>query len=305
MKKISNFLILGALALSLSACNKIPGVGSNAGCDDASTKELTQTTFIKNLTDDAVSDLKDMAQQNRTIDLGKLRGEIKNLTINLKDIRTNNTDPNSKKNFCTAKLTVNIPTKLVQEADESRNIYNSQNVNQQAITMDLQFDNFVLDYDLDYSVQSTDDGKTVYVNLDNPDTPVEFIKSIILDALQKSIRQNEQAMAQQEQQERLAAEQQEAMERQQAMSEYQQLRITEAKSNVDSANNQLNIVWGALSKDTRNELIDGQRVWLKKRDLECKLNSEGDTNEEKDVSRMNCEVNMTNTRTQELKAYAY
>ena len=305
MKKISNFLILGALALSLSACNKIPGMGSNAGCDDDATKELIQSTFIKNLTDAAVSDLKDMAQQNKALDLGKVRGEIKNLAISLKEIRTNNSDPNSKKNFCTGKLIVNIPSKLVKEADESRDIYNAQNVNQQAITMDMQFDNFVLNYDLDYSVQSTDDKKTIYVTLDNPDTPVEFIKSIVLDALQKSIRQNEQAMAQQEQQQRLVAEQQDAMEQQQAMSEYQQLRITEAKNNVDSANSQLNIVWGAISKDTRNELIDNQRVWLKKRDLECKLNSEGDTNEEKEVSRMNCEVNMTNNRTQELKAYAY
>lgn len=305
MKKISNFLILGALALSLSACNKIPGMGSNAGCDDDATKELIQSTFIKNLTDAAVSDLKDMAQQNKALDLGKVRGEIKNLAISLKEIRTNNSDPNSKKNFCTGKLIVNIPSKLVKEADESRDIYNAQNVNQQAITMDMQFDNFVLNYDLDYSVQSTEDKKTIYVTLDNPDTPVEFIKSIVLDALQKSIRQNEQAMAQQEQQQRLVAEQQDAMEQQQAMSEYQQLRITEAKNNVDSANSQLNIVWGAISKDTRNELIDNQRVWLKKRDLECKLNSEGDTNEEKEVSRMNCEVNMTNNRTQELKAYAY
>ncbi len=305
MKKISNFLILGALALSLSACNKIPGMGSNAGCDDDATKELIQSTFIKNLTDAAVSDLKDMAQQNKALDLGKVRGEIKNLTISLKEIRTNNSDPNSKKNFCTGKLIVNIPSKLVKEADESRDIYNAQNVNQQAITMDMQFDNFVLNYDLDYSVQSTDDKKTIYVTLDNPDTPVEFIKSIVLDALQKSIRQNEQAMAQQEQQQRLVAEQQDAMEQQQAMSEYQQLRITEAKNNVDSANSQLNTVWGAISKDTRNELMDNQRVWLKKRDLECKLNSEGDTNEEKEVSRMNCEVSMTNNRTQELKAYAY
>ena len=305
MKKISNFLILGALALSLLACNKIPGMGSNAGCDDDATKELIQSTFIKNLTDAAVSDLKDMAQQNKALDLGKVRGEIKNLAISLKEIRTNNSDPNSKKNFCTGKLIVNIPSKLVKEADESRDIYNAQNVNQQAITMDMQFDNFVLNYDLDYSVQSTDDKKTIYVTLDNPDTPVEFIKSIVLDALQKSIRQNEQAMAQQEQQQRLVAEQQDAMEQQQAMSEYQQLRITEAKNNVDSANSQLNTVWGAISKDTRNELMDNQRVWLKKRDLECKLNSEGDTNEEKEVSRMNCEVNMTNNRTQELKAYAY
>ena len=74
---------------------------------------------------------------------------------------------------------------------------------------------------------------------------------------------------------------------------------------IDTANKNLNLVWNAASKETREHLLDEQRLWLKKRELECKLEGNNADYGEEEIVRLNCETNKTNYRTQELKSTIY
>ncbi|WP_374665092.1 lysozyme inhibitor LprI family protein [Acinetobacter sp.] len=94
-----------------------------------------------------------------------------------------------------------------------------------------------------------------------------------------------------------------AAEEDAAAKEYQTILISEAQTNYDKANENLNLVWNATSKEIRNQLLDEQRIWLKKRELECKLDSSNADNPE--VYRLNCEMNMTTQRTNELRQKIY
>ena len=85
--------------------------------------------------------------------------------------------------------------------------------------------------------------------------------------------------------------------------EYQSVLVDEAKAKVDTANENLNLVWNATTKEIRDQLLDEQRIWLKKRELECKLESTNVDNSE--VARLNCEATMTNQRVNELRQKIY
>jgi uncharacterized protein YecT (DUF1311 family) len=112
----------------------------------------------------------------------------------------------------------------------------------------------------------------------------------------KSARQNAAEAAKQEEMKRIA-------EQTAAAEEYQSVLLSEAQSNLDKANENLNLVWNATSKNVRDQLLGEQKIWLKKRDLECKLDSSNAENPE--LHRLNCETNMTSERTTELRQKIY
>ncbi|MTD33045.1 DUF1311 domain-containing protein [Paludibacterium sp. dN 18-1] len=48
---------------------------------------------------------------------------------------------------------------------------------------------------------------------------------------------------------------------------------------MDDANGAINLVWQSASKERRAQLLAEQRIWLKQRDLECKLKASQTTDE--------------------------
>ena len=130
---------------------------------------------------------------------------------------------------------------------------------------------------------------------------------MILDALQKPARLAERRSAEQfeqqaaQEQEQLAADQaaldtQQAIERQANQQAYQNLQQQEAVQRLSSANNKLNAVWNSTSKPVRDQLLAEQRIWLKKRELECRLNSEDAQPEMREIMRLRCETEVTTQR---------
>ena len=91
----------------------------------------------------------------------------------------------------------------------------------------------------------------------------------------------------------------------QAETEYAQLRINEAQQQIDAANANLNLVWNATTKEIRSQLLDSQKTWLKKRELECKLQGNNAEYGEEQITTLNCETEMTNSRVDQLKQAIY
>ena len=282
----------------ISGCDKVQSItGSSVKCDNETAKQVVVESFSKTVGDVAALRVKELVDsENITIDMGKLRSTLQQITFNVNDVRTNNSDPNSNKQYCVTEFVVKIPDQMIKDADAARAIYDENNVAQSAILSDLSFEANQLKKEIEYLVQPTDDGKKVYVTLENPDALAYFVRDIAVDSLVKTARQNAAEVAKQEEIKRIAEESAVA-------EEYQSVLLSEAQSNLDKANANLNLVWNATTKDVRDQLLAEQKIWLKKRDLECKLESSNTENPE--VFRLNCETSMTNERTNELRQKIY
>ncbi|KAB0653358.1 DUF1311 domain-containing protein [Acinetobacter bohemicus] len=271
--------------------------GGSVKCDDENAKQLVVEGFSKTVSDIASKRVKELIDtENVTIDMGKLRSTLQQITFNVNDVRTNNSDPNSKKQYCVTEFVVKVPDQMVKDADAARAVYDENNIAQAAVLSDLSFEANQLKKEIEYLVQPTDDGKKVYVTLENPDALAYFVRDIAVDSLVKTARQNAAEVAKQDEIKRVA-------EEEAAVQEYQSVLISEAKTNLDKANENLNLVWNSTTKEERSRLLDEQKIWLKKRELECKLESSNSDNPE--VYRINCETNMTTQRTSELRQKIY
>lgn len=295
--KFKLLTLIGSM-LFVSGCDKVQSItGSSIKCDNETAKQLVIESFSKTVSDVAALRVKELVDnENITIDMGKLRSTLQQITFNVNDIRTNNSDPNSNKQYCVTEFVVKIPDQMIKDADAARAIYDENNVAQSAILSDLSFEANQLKKEIEYLVQPTDDGKKVYVTLENPDALAYFVRDIAVDSLVKTARQNAAEVAKQEEIKRIAEESAVA-------EEYQSVLLSEAQSNLDKANANLNLVWNATTKEVRDQLLAEQKIWLKKRDLECKLESSNTENPE--VFRLNCETSMTNERTNELRQKIY
>jgi uncharacterized protein YecT (DUF1311 family) len=292
------FFALLCSTLVVSGCDKVQSItGTSVKCDDETAKQLVVESFSKTVSDISAERVKELINtENVTIDMGKLRSTLQQITFNVNDVRTNNSDPNSKKQYCATEFVVKVPDQMIKDADAARAVYDENNTAQAAVLSDLSFEANQLKKEIEYLVQPTDDGKKVYVTLENPDALAYFVRDIAVDSLVKNARLNAAEVAKQDEIKRVADEEA-------AAQEYQTVLISEAKTNLDKANENLNLVWNSTTKEVRAQLLDEQRIWLKKRELECKLESSNAENP--DVYRLNCEMNMTTQRTSELRQKIY
>ena len=281
----------------LVGCEKLSF--NSAKCNSEDTRKLVIELINKDidqLTSEQVKTL--INTQNITLDMGKVRSTIKQFDITVNDVRTNNSDPNSKKEFCAAELNIKIPSQVIDAANESRKLSDETDIAQQAVLDDLKFELNQLKHELEYSVQPTDDAKKIYVSLENQNLISNFVAKITIDSLTKAAKQSAKQQA-------VQAEAEAAQAQAQAETEYAQLRINEAQQQIDAANANLNLVWNATTKEIRSQLLDSQKTWLKKRELECKLQGNNAEYGEEEITTLNCETEMTNSRVDELKQAIY
>ena len=146
-------LVLTALSmLIVTGCDKVATLtGSGVKCDNETAKELIVESFSKKLSDASAERVKSLiASENITIDMGKLRASLANVSFNVNDIRTNNSDPNSKKEYCVTTFVVNLPSNMIKDANDARDVYGEVNVAQSAVLSDLSLESNTLKTSLDY-----------------------------------------------------------------------------------------------------------------------------------------------------------
>lgn len=291
--------------LSLASCDKLGLSAAECGSEDS--KKLVVEVLQDELNKKSLAQLKQLLNEGVTgINLTKVRALNEQITFSLVDIRTNHNDSQSKKKLCVAVLNAKISPSMLNEANSSRALIEESSIQDLALISDIPFEQSKLSYNLEYSVQPTDDGQKIYAEISNGDLGINFLSQIIQDILVKPLRQSHQlAQAQASQaaeQEAAQVEAEAAVEAEQYSNDQQayiQLQIDEAQNILDKSNEKLNIIWGGFSKETRAQLLDNQRAWLKKRELGCRLSSVDADN--KELERRNCETRLTNQRTTELQ----
>lgn len=305
MQKLAICLMITCSSL-LTACSN--PLASKAECNDDMSRQLVAETLAKNLNQTGLANIKTMiTDKGVDVDLIKFKAAVQQIKFELIDVRTTRADPQTSKKFCQAALNINVPSNLLKDASTAREIYQEMDLQKLAILSDLELEGSSVRYELEYAVQPTDDGQKIYAEVQNAEPPLEFVNQVIMDALQKNARQAEQRSAYQfkqqmeQEQAQLAADQaaletQQALERQANQQAYQGLQQQEAVQRLSSANNKLNAVWNSTSKQVRDQLLAEQRIWLKKRELECRLNSEDAQPDMREIMRLRCETEVTTQR---------
>lgn len=294
-----NILSLSLCVLLFAGCEQTASIigTTTTQCDHELSKKGVVENFSQRVSELANERVKELiANENMSLDLGKIRSTLQQVTFNVANVRTNHADPNSNKKYCVTEFIVKIPKQVIAEADAARALHEENNVAQTAVLSDLNFENNQLSRELEYFVQPTDDGQKVFIGLENADGLAMFLRDVVIDSLLKSIRQNAAEIEKQAEMKRVA-------EENATVEAYQAVLITEAKTKIDKANEMLNLVWNATSQEIRDQLLEEQKIWLKKRELECKLHVVKAENTE--VERLNCEANMTHQRTNELRHQIY
>ncbi|MBQ0140386.1 MAG: hypothetical protein KBT36_13955, partial [Kurthia sp.] len=118
-------LALAGCMLLVSGCDKVQSItGSTVKCDNETAKQLVVESFSKTVSDIAAERVKELIDsENVTIDMGKLRSTLQQITFNVNDVRTNNSDPNSNKQYCVTEFVVKVPDQMVKDADAARAVY--------------------------------------------------------------------------------------------------------------------------------------------------------------------------------------
>lgn len=292
--------------LTLASCDKL-GLASSVECGSEDSQKLVIETVKNELSKKSLTQLKELLNEGITgINVSKVRALNDQITYSLTDVRTSHNDAQSKKKLCVAVLNAKVNPNILNEANASRSIVDDNTIQDFALMSDIPFEQGKLSYNLEYSVQPTDDGKKIYTEISNADLGINFLSQVIKDILLKPLRQHQQMEQAQENLQEASASAMAAAEAAAEAAQYEsdqeayiQLQLDDAQKNLDKANEKLNLVWGALPKATRNQILDNQRSWLKKRELECRLSSVDADN--KELERRQCETRLTNQRTNELQ----
>ncbi|MEI6745784.1 MAG: hypothetical protein WCL34_07475 [Methylococcaceae bacterium] len=150
------------------------GIESNCSSDDI------QSVIAKTLSDNAEKIVSNQKYDDGTFmfDTAKIRASLAQIQILLESVRTVKEDPNSSKKFCAGNVKITIPTSMLTEIEQAREMSNMPKISQHAREIGVDDNiNVFTKKDFEYSVQPTDDKKEIYVETENT-VAVSMIKEI-------------------------------------------------------------------------------------------------------------------------------
>lgn len=217
MKKQLTFLIIATLILS--GCNKT----STVNCTSENAQKLLSQLLIeqveKKIANEQYSDTGEFI-----FDKAKIRASLAQLQIAIESIRTIQDDPNSSKKFCSGVLKVIVPSTILTDANQAKELDNKPNISQVARTFDIENTaNVFSKKDFNFSVQPTDDGKELFVESENS-IWIKMLYNITRTALLKPILEVQKSnKLQQEQQEKQVKQEELTLKAQQIEQERQEI----------------------------------------------------------------------------------
>lgn len=225
----------------------------------------------------------------------KIRASVKQLGLSLVDVRTTKDDPNSTKQFCTGRIKLVAPPDMLEDANATRQMAGLNSVEELADTVNVEAQANSFFADLDFNVQPTDDGQKIYAQLENGDEAIGFFAELLQAHLLKAAVADAKA-----ERDRIAAEQQAAEAGQQA------LILEETKAENKFAIDSINAIWGAIPSDTRSQLVDVQKAWVRRKDAACRVEvaSGAASVDEIELARLRCDTREQNSRANALRQYA-
>ena len=291
----------------LVGCDKVPGMGlgskSKIECSDPDAKNLVIDSLQKSINSSA----KDYAASfDRPTSGSSIRAGINQLKISLDHIRTAQDDPQSTKNFCKGTLSVMIPSKLIQNADITREYNGEFDVKEDAYQQDIELDANTVNYEIEYSVQPTDDGEVIFVESQNGADLAMFLAYVVVDADQKNNVKGKKVVEAKQEAKKVSEVQSAANTA--AAAAASALAATAAeqakvKAEMDYKRSEFNKLWGKQSKEAQESLEYDQKEWVDWRDEVCVEEARSAEPARQEIVRMKCITRLLSDRYYEVKNY--
>jgi len=278
-----------AAAAALSACDQ-PAVTCGSPAASAATAAMLKDAVVKD------SILK--ARKNdgtNAVPEAAVRAAVERLKFAFDEIRTTRNDPNSTRKFCSATARVVFPLDLLSDADRARDLTHLNSVADlaQASNVTRSADTFT--FPADYSVQPTDDRKTVFSESDSLGGQIDFLSEVVVSSLLKGQLEAQNIQQQQAQQQEHAALQQQ-----------KQAGLDEAKAEDALSIQTVNAAWNALDSSTQDQLMDIERAWIKKKQADCDVEAAAASLDplEKETARLKCDTKANQDRVAWINQFA-
>lgn len=326
---LKHLSLLLPLTFAISACED---KSAKIGCSDPDAQkvliDLLNREAYKALSSE-VEAFKDITSQNK-------RSALDKLTLSMSEIMTTSKDSNSTMKTCEATVALTIPSENYNDLVDLFKETTGNNLERYLEDKSLQQRANSFSKRVEYTVQPTDDAKTIFVKTLDSDISSAMSEVASLIVLKPIIEQQKSEKAaqklKQEMEEKEAAAVKEAAakeaeKRQQAQSQELQLQapseqmiqpaqaaprkappqsnsnaLSQAKSRFQAADAELNRVWKQFDKSVRQELLPRQRQWLKNKDATCgKVTMKG--SEKALIDMYNCQRQMTEARVREFHGF--
>lgn len=291
----------------LAACGE---KSETIGCSS----DMSTSGFIETLKKTAFEELSKETDNYGDVTNQIKRAALEEITFSTSDVITKSNDPNSTMKTCSAMVTVTVQPDTYQKLSDYSRTELNRNLDKMMDNLSLEQNANTFSARVDYTVQPTDDNKTVFVNIPRnaASTGAAFISALSVlkpikeqqklqheqqqqayaaerekqlqeQALQEQQYQAEQLKLQQQQQQydqqQLKMQQEQLQQQQQYQAQQSQqavMTLTQAKNDFLTADSDLNNRWQQLSSESRKALLLSQRQWIKNKDLICgKVTSQG------------------------------
>jgi uncharacterized protein YecT (DUF1311 family) len=226
----------------------------------------------------------------------KARATVAQLKIVLDLVRTTKSDPNSTKKFCAGTVKVIFPVSMLSEASRAREVANIESLSSLAENSGIKINGNSYQFDIDYSVQPTDDKKNTIGEIENIGSEFIALSEIVNShILSKRILDGARA-AEAEELARKAEEESNIALQKQAY-----LDLAESENKL--ANQSINEIWNSLPPEVKQEQLDYQRAWIKEKTAACNVEAAALTTDPlpKETARLACDTRRTKGRADELR----
>lgn len=288
--------ILIALFASLLVAGCDVGGGAKVGCTSDASKAVILDLVRQEVERKASRELRQSDRQLASP--ANLRASLALIQFVIDDIRTSKEDPDSTKKFCAGSFKATIPANMLADAERTYELLEIGTVTDYAEQRGVKASANIFSYDLEFSVQPTDDGAKIFGEIEHPDSLVGFLSGVVVAHL--ATGQVQQAKADSDQAE---LEQQ----RLNAAAEVAQKKatLTEARTEHDLARQTLTVTWDALSEADQANLTANQTAWNQSKRADCNLEAGQYSTDptEREASRMRCDARMTRERVAALRSH--
>jgi uncharacterized protein YecT (DUF1311 family) len=285
------FISAAAIAALLSGC-----VVAGADCASEASQQVILSILREQVGKAAEADL-EAEDGTRLAGSSRIGATVAELKMTLEDIRTTKKDPDSTKRFCAGTARIVAPLTMIQDADQTRKLLDMGDVDSLFEQAGLKRSADALSFDIEYSVQPTDKRDKIYGEVDGAGFQLTALGQLVGAHLaRREIEGATQAKAAQD----AAA----AAETARQVQAAQQADLDLSAAENKLAAQKINALWRALPDDTRSQLLELQRAWVRKKAADCDIEAAGASAEAvpREAARLRCDTRMTLARFDELQS---
>jgi uncharacterized protein YecT (DUF1311 family) len=287
--RFSTIVALSA-ALLMAACGR-----PQASCSSPDSQAALRATLRDSLERSVQAKSKD-AKGKAYVGTSKIGAAIADLKLVVENIRTTREDPNSTRKFCTGNLKAVFGTQALADADKAREIAGMANLSSAADSADIERGPDYLQGDLDYSVQRTDDGSKVVVEIDRSGGKLNVFAEALAGSLLRPILESSQRTEQASMADK---------RRQGAQAAAGKAAVEQATTELRWAEIALTNVWDALPAQPRQTMTLQQTSWKERKQASCRLEGRQRSSDatEQQVATLKCMRRETLERVADLQEY--